>query len=300
MLVEVGAGVCLDVVESGNRANPSLLLLCGTTQHSLLCGELAAGLARDYHVISFDRRGVGESECGGGSISPVGMAEDAAAVLDAVGVSAAYVLGWSQGALVAQELTLAHPEKVTSLVLYADGGQTPTSTGAVAGLELCLRLIRRDCGSAVATDAAPLSVMPPEREGDQARFIAHELSSTPRGSVLEPVLRWMEENAARDLSLEDIARHGGMSVRTLLRRFREQTGTTPLQWLHRARVRQAQLLLETTTQPVEWIARLVGFGSPAAFRDRFKRVTGVTPQAYRSASNRLGAQNKGPRQSVGR
>jgi transcriptional regulator GlxA family with amidase domain len=85
------------------------------------------------------------------------------------------------------------------------------------------------------------------------------------------------------VTLEDIAAHSGLSTRTLLRRFREQTGTTPLQWLHRARVRQAQFLLETTAHPVDRIARQVGFGSPTAFRDRFKRVTGVSPQAYRNA-----------------
>jgi transcriptional regulator GlxA family with amidase domain len=74
-----------------------------------------------------------------------------------------------------------------------------------------------------------------------------------------------------------------MSTRTLNRRFREQTGTTPLQWLHRARVRQAQHLLETTRDPVELIASRVGFGSATAFRDRFKRIAGTSPHAYRAA-----------------
>jgi transcriptional regulator GlxA family with amidase domain len=168
-------------------------------------------------------------------------------------------------------------------VLYVDNGQILTSAGAAAGLDLCLHLIRRDHGSAVAADAARLSVMPLEREGGQAQFIVHEQPPTPQGSVLEPILQWMEDNATRELSLEDIARHSGMSARTLLRRFREQTGTTPLQWLHRARVRQAQFLLETTAHPVDRIAGQVGFGSPTAFRDRFKRITGVSPQTYRNA-----------------
>jgi transcriptional regulator GlxA family with amidase domain len=168
-------------------------------------------------------------------------------------------------------------------VLYVDNGQILTSAGAAAGLDLCLHLIRRDHGSAVAADAARLSVMALEREGGQAQFIVHEQPPTPRGSVLEPVLRWMEDNAGRELTLDDIAAHAGMSTRTLNRRFREQTGTTPLQWLHRARIRQAQYLLETTTHPVDRIAAQVGFGSPTAFRDRFKRVAGTSPHAYRRA-----------------
>jgi len=171
-------------------------------------------------------------------------------------------------------------------VLYVDNGQLLTSAGAAAGLDLCLHLIRRDHGSTVAADAARLSVMPLEREGGQAQFIVHDQPPTPRGSVLEPVLRWMQDNAAEDLTLEDVAAHAGMSTRTLNRRFREQTGTTPLQWLLRNRIRQAQFLLETTDHPVDRIAAQVGFGSPTAFRDRFKRIVGTSPHTYRAAFQR--------------
>jgi transcriptional regulator GlxA family with amidase domain len=97
------------------------------------------------------------------------------------------------------------------------------------------------------------------------------------------VLRWMQDNAESDLTLEEIAAQAGMSTRTLNRRFREQTGSTPLQWLLRARIRQAQYLLEATDHPIDRIAGQVGFGSPTAFRDRFKRVVGTSPAAYRSA-----------------
>ena len=168
-------------------------------------------------------------------------------------------------------------------VLYVDNGQFLTSAGAAAGLDLCLHLIRRDYGSAVAADAARLSVMPLEREGGQAQFIVHEQPPTPQGSTMEPLLRWMQDNASNHLTLHEIATHAGMSIRTLNRRFREQTGTTPLQWLHRTRIRQAQYLLEATTHPVDRIATQVGFGSPTAFRDRFKRLVGTSPHTYRYA-----------------
>jgi transcriptional regulator GlxA family with amidase domain len=167
-------------------------------------------------------------------------------------------------------------------VLYVDNGQFLTSAGAAAGLDLCLHLIRRDHGSAVAADAARLSVMPLEREGGQAQFIVPEQPPTPRGATLEPLLSWMQENTSADLTLSDLAARGGMSIRTLNRRFREQTGTTPLQWLLRARIRRAQHLLEATDQPVESIAGQVGFGSPTAFRERFKIVAGTSPQSYRT------------------
>jgi transcriptional regulator GlxA family with amidase domain len=184
----------------------------------------------------------------------------------------------------AEALAKRYPHvEVDPDVLYVDNGQFVTSAGAAAGLDLCLHLIRRDHGSAVAADAARLSVMPLERDGGQAQFIVHDQPPAPRGSALEPVLRWMQDNAGTDLTLDDIAGHAGMSTRTLNRQFREQTGTTPLQWLHRARIRQAQYLLEATDHPVDRIAGQVGFGSPTAFRDRFKRIVGTTPLAYRAA-----------------
>ncbi|MQA95176.1 MAG: AraC family transcriptional regulator [Streptosporangiales bacterium] len=184
--------------------------------------------------------------------------------------------------LAAGLLAATYPDiEVDPDVLYVDNGQFLTSAGAAAGLDLCLHMIRRDYGSAVAADAARLSVMPLEREGGQAQFIVSDHAPTPQGSTLEPLLTWLRDNLGRDLTLADIAAQSGTSTRTLIRRFREQTGSTPLQWLHRARIRRAQHLLETTEHPVERIGAQVGFGSPTAFRDRFKRTTGVSPQTYR-------------------
>lgn len=184
----------------------------------------------------------------------------------------------------AEELAAAFPGiEVDPDVLYVDNGQILTSAGAAAGLDLCLHMIRRDYGSAVAADAARLSVMPLEREGGQAQFIVHDhtLAPAPAGAALDPLLDWLRDNLASPLTLEEIAARAGFSTRTLIRRFREQTGTTPLQWLHRARIRQAQHLLETTEHTVERVGAQVGFASPTAFRDRFKQTTGVSPRTYR-------------------
>ena len=183
----------------------------------------------------------------------------------------------------AGELARRYPDvEVDAGVLFVDNGQVLTSAGAAAGLDLCLHMIRRDHGSAVAADAARLAVMPLERDGGQAQFIAHEPPGAD-GSSLESLLRWMEENADRGLTLDDIAIRAKLSTRTLNRRFREQTGTTPLRWLRRSRIRRSQYLLETSDHPVELIARQVGFNSPTSFRDQFKRLVGTSPQAYRRA-----------------
>jgi transcriptional regulator GlxA family with amidase domain len=165
-------------------------------------------------------------------------------------------------------------------VLYVDNGQILTSAGAAAGLDLCLHVIRRDHGPAVAADAARLAVMPLERDGGQAQFIVHE-HPVKDGASLGPLLRWLEDNSHRELTLKDIAEQASMSTRTLSRRFREQTGTTPLRWLHITRLRRAQHLLETTGCSVDHIARQVGFGSTSTFREWFREVVGTSPQSYR-------------------
>ncbi|WP_018503244.1 GlxA family transcriptional regulator [Parafrankia discariae] len=191
--------------------------------------------------------------------------------------------------IAAEELARRHPTvRVDPNVLFVDNGQILTSAGAAAGLDLCLHMIRSDHGVAVAADVARLSVVPLAREGGQAQFIVRD-RPPPDGSVLEPLLRWMEANCHRPLTVDDLAAQAMTSPRTLNRRFREQTGTTPSQWLHRVRLRQAQYLLETTGHSVERIAAQVGFGSPTAFRDGFRRLVGTSPQAYRRAFRDAGA-----------
>ena len=170
-------------------------------------------------------------------------------------------------------------------VLYVDEGQVLTSAGASAGLDLCLHMVARDYGAAVAADAARLAVAPLHRSGGQAQFIVRNRIPAKRiaeRTDLDDVLAWIEREAHRELVLDDIAARAAVSVRTLNRRFASETGQTPMQWLTGVRVRHAQQLLETTSIGVERIGREVGFASPANFREQFRRLTGVSPQSYRN------------------
>ena len=188
--------------------------------------------------------------------------------------------------LAAAELARRYPKiDVDPNVLYVDNGRILTSAGAAAGMDLCLHIVRRDHGAAIAAKAARLAVMPLERAGGQAQFIVHE-TPTADGASLESLLRWLEEHHHEDLSIGRIARHAAMSTRSLSRHFREQTGTTPAQWILRLRIRRAQHLLETSTIGIERIAGEVGFAASATFRQRFQRVVGTSPQAYRQSFRR--------------
>jgi transcriptional regulator GlxA family with amidase domain len=122
--------------------------------------------------------------------------------------------------------------------------------------------------------------MPLERDGGQSQFIVHT-PPEPESTSLCHLLEWLERHSHEVLPLTTIARRAGMSVRSLSRHFREQTGTTPMKWLLDARIRRAQQLLETTHHPIERIASSVGCGSAVSLRAQFRRAIGTSPNAYR-------------------
>jgi AraC family transcriptional activator FtrA len=122
-------------------------------------------------------------------------------------------------------------------------------------------------------------VAAPHREGGQAQFSKPDVPSV--GGSLEPTRRWAGERLEQPLDVAAMSRHAGVSPRTFARRFREETGTTPLQWLLGRRVLEARRLLEDSDLPVEAIAWRVGFGTAASLRDHFRRATATTPSAYR-------------------
>lgn len=171
-------------------------------------------------------------------------------------------------------------------VLFVDEGRIITSAGAAAGLDMCLHIVRQDHGQAVAAHAARLAVAPLDRGGGQAQFIRPEPPSS--NASLASLLDWMRANAHQPLDVDTLAAHACVSPRTFARRFREQTGTTPLQWLLRARIQRAQELLETTSSTIDEVATATGFEAAVTFRTRFHRIVGVSPSAYRSSFNAAG------------
>jgi AraC family transcriptional regulator, transcriptional activator FtrA len=180
----------------------------------------------------------------------------------------------------ADDLSRRYPEvEVVVDALYLDEGDVLTAAGVTAGLDLCLHLVRRDHGSAVAAAVARRMVMAPHRDGGQAQFITTPVVAG--NDSLEPVMRWMRDQLAEPLTLADIAGRAAMSPRTLSRQFRAQTGTTPLQWLIRQRLTRAQELLETTTLPITRIAVLSGFTTPLLLRQHFTKTFATTPTTYR-------------------
>ncbi|MFE5494322.1 GlxA family transcriptional regulator [Streptomyces virginiae] len=182
----------------------------------------------------------------------------------------------------AELLARRHPDvRVEPDALYIDEGPVLTGAGAAAGFDLCLHLLRREYGAAVANAVARDVVLPSHREGGQAQYLAAPVPEDCNDERLAEVLAWAGANLHEPLPVAELARRALMSKRSFARRFTAATGTTPHAWLRSLRLSSAEELLETTDLPVEEIARRVGYGSAAILREQFVRRRGVPPRSYR-------------------
>ncbi|MFI2778037.1 GlxA family transcriptional regulator [Streptomyces sp. ALB3] len=165
-------------------------------------------------------------------------------------------------------------------VLFVDDGDVLTSAGVAAGIDLCLHIVRRDHGTAVANDVARRTVVPPHRDGGQAQFIRRPLPEAGLASTTT-ARTWALGRLEQPILLRDMARQESMSVRTFTRRFREEVGVSPGQWLSQQRVERARHLLESTDLSVEQVARDAGFGTATSLRQHVQAALGVSPTVYR-------------------
>jgi AraC family transcriptional activator FtrA len=170
-------------------------------------------------------------------------------------------------------------------VLYVDDGRILTSAGSAAGIDLCLHIVRADHGAKIVNSVARRLVVPPQREGGQAQYVPAPIRPASAGG-LGPALEWARRRLDEEIPVSRWAREARMSARTFARRFREETGTTPLRWLNHQRVLLAQERLETGRESIDAVAERVGLGSAANLRLHFQRVLRTTPTAYRRRFSR--------------
>ena len=165
-------------------------------------------------------------------------------------------------------------------LLFVDDGDVLTSAGLAAGIDLCLHIIRRDHGVAVANHVARDCVVPPWRHGGQAQFIERPV---PAGDDASTAMarEWALGHLGQAIDVARFAAQAQMSVRTFNRRFREETGQSPGAWLLAQRLARAQHLLEASDAPVEEVAARAGLGSAATLRQHLRATMGVSPLEYR-------------------
>jgi transcriptional regulator GlxA family with amidase domain len=165
-------------------------------------------------------------------------------------------------------------------VLFVDDGDVLTSAGLAAGIDLCLHVIRRDHGTQVANAVARYCVVPPWREGGQAQFIENHVPIDDFASTAA-TRTWAAQNLHEPLTIRRLAEHAGMSTRTFIRRFREETGQPPGEWIRHRRIDRARELLEGHDLSVDEVARRSGLGSGGNLRHHLRRGLGMSPSSYR-------------------
>ncbi|MET7546782.1 helix-turn-helix domain-containing protein [Streptomyces sp. NBC_01724] len=165
-------------------------------------------------------------------------------------------------------------------VLFIDDGDVLTSAGVAAGIDLCLHIVRRDHGTAVANDVARRTVVPPHRDGGQAQYIQRPVPEAQFATTTS-ARAWALGRLDRPILLRDMAQQQSMSVRTFTRRFREEVGISPGQWLTQQRVERARGLLEATDLSIDQVARESGFGTATSLRQHIQAALGVSPTVYR-------------------
>ncbi len=169
-------------------------------------------------------------------------------------------------------------------LVVTDAGVT-TAAAYSAMYDVALDLVARHCGSRVATLTARLTLLDATRTA-QTPYVDDRLLATPGSGLAATASRWLEQHLHEPYDLDRLAAACQVSTRTLLRRFKEQTGTTPREHLTAARVRRARTLLEHTERPLGEVQRLVGYQDPGAFRSVFRRAVGLSPRDYRAAFRR--------------
>jgi transcriptional regulator GlxA family with amidase domain len=236
-------------------------------------GDGTRGVLRDPGVIDFVRAAAARarrtaSVCSGAFV----LAE--AGLLD--GRRAVTHWGWCDSLADRYPAVTVDPDPI-----FVHDGPIWTSAGVTAGIDLALALVEDDHGPDLARTVARQLVVFVQRPGGQAQFSTQLAAQRPHHPGLRDVQDWITDHLADDLSLPALAAHAALSERHFSRLFRAETGTTAAAYVEAARVEAARLLLETTGDGLDRIARTCGFGTVETMHRTFNRTLRVTPGDYR-------------------
>ncbi|MEV1075051.1 GlxA family transcriptional regulator [Micromonospora parva] len=181
---------------------------------------------------------------------------------------------------VAHQLAARYPAcRVEPDAIYVRDGNTYTSAGVTAGIDLALALVEEDHGPDLARDVARALVVYMQRAGGQSQFSAPLQGPPPRSAALRTVTDVVTANPRGDFSLTELARHLNVSTRQLTRLFHDELSTTPARYVENIRFDLARALLDqghTATRA----AILAGFPSYESLRRVFARKLSISPAAY--------------------
>jgi transcriptional regulator GlxA family with amidase domain len=181
----------------------------------------------------------------------------------------------------ADELKKSYPAiNVTGNEIYTQDGHIWSSGGVTAGLDMTLKMILDDCGSAIASAVARQLLIYLKRPGDQAQFSEPLRAQAIRSGRLGDVVRWIFDNLDKHIDTEMLAAQAHLSTRHFSRLFREEFGQSPSKFIERLRLDRARIILAEGEAHIGDVARAVGYQSDDVFRRAFERYFAVPPSVY--------------------
>jgi transcriptional regulator GlxA family with amidase domain len=166
--------------------------------------------------------------------------------------------------------------------IYLRDGELYTSAGVTAGIDLSLYLLAQDHGADVALSVAKRLVVFTQRRGGQSQFSPYLTPQLEQSSPVAQVQQHVRDHLDADLTVEELARRVSMSARNFARVFVRDAGMTPAEFIERARVDAARVMLESSDLPLKTVAFRCGFGNANHLRQVFQKRLGLTARQYRS------------------
>jgi transcriptional regulator GlxA family with amidase domain len=187
----------------------------------------------------------------------------------------------------AQALAARFPKaKVEADLIYVRDGRLITAAGVTAGIDLGLALVGQRYGAETSLKVAKRLVVVAQRQGGQSQFSPYLTAPADPESPVARIQDHVMGNIGDRHTLESLAAVVGMSPRNLARHFVQATGITPHEFIERARVDAARMMLEGSDRPLKTVAFDCGFGSVDRMRIVFGTRLGVTPAQYRASFQR--------------
>jgi transcriptional regulator GlxA family with amidase domain len=175
------------------------------------------------------------------------------------------------------------PEKV----ITEDDGLY-TSGGAYSFLNLLLYLVEKYAGKEVAIWASKLFEIDFIRDS-QSQFIMFSGQKVHQDDAIKIAQQYIESHLNEKITVEELAGNAALSRRNFVRRFKKATSNTPLEYIQRVKIEAAKKSLETSVHNINEVMYAVGYSDTKAFRNTFRKITGLTPSEYKVRYNRFTA-----------
>lgn len=161
-----------------------------------------------------------------------------------------------------------------------------TNGGAYSFLNLILFLVEKYFGRETAIYCSKIFQIDMERTS-QSPFLIFQTQKNHGDELIRQAQTYIEENLAEKISFEKLASKLATSRRNFDRRFIKATGNTPLEYLQRVKVEVAKSILEKGRKSIFEVMYEIGYSDDKAFREVFKKITGLSPLEYRAKYNKV-------------